>query len=51
MRAETWHKPAVVYTDTCARTAWCVGVLIMPVHASNIHLCAQYFLRAVFCAS
>jgi hypothetical protein len=50
-RAEAWHKPAVVYTDTCACTVWCVGVLIMPARASNIHLCAQYFLRAVFCAS
>jgi hypothetical protein len=29
----------------------CVGSLMMSVCASNMHLCAHYFLRAVFCAS
>jgi hypothetical protein len=29
----------------------CVGSLSMPVRASNIHLSARYFLRALFCAS
>jgi hypothetical protein len=29
----------------------CMGSLSMPARASNIHLSARYFLRALFCAS
>jgi hypothetical protein len=27
---------------------WCMGMLTVPAHASNMHMCTEYFWRTLF---